>query len=152
MYRPNLFALLVLFSGSILPGAISAQQPEEKPDESQLHTQNVPVQPERTPQQSERQRGNPAAEDTRINRDWTARHSDDERADMNRLQQRRMDAERDSRTVGQGARRPDEDLDRGSRYGSVYRGEGRTYEARPQRRVKTCFEYSNGEEFCRYLD
>lgn len=36
------------------------------------------------------------------------------------------------------------------RYGLGDRGEGGYYEARPYARVKTCIEYENGEEFCRY--
>jgi hypothetical protein len=39
--------------------------------------------------------------------------------------------------------RDDEDMDRRSRYRD---------EDRPRRRVKICFEYENGDEFCRYRD
>jgi hypothetical protein len=32
------------------------------------------------------------------------------------------------------------------------RGEGQYRETRPYRRVKTCIEYDNGDEFCRYIE
>ncbi len=71
---------------------------------------------------------------------------------MDRMQRhmgRMMDQDEDRRTVGRNWRRDDDDMDRGSRYGDR---EGRFGEARPHRRVKICFEYDNGDEFCRYRD
>jgi hypothetical protein len=42
-------------------------------------------------------------------------------------------------------------MDRGRGYAE--RSEGRYYhDARPRPRVKTCVEYENGDEFCRYRD
>jgi hypothetical protein len=51
----------------------------------------------------------------------------------------------DHRTTGGNSRmqRDDEDMDRRSRYRD---------DDRPRRRVKICFEYENGDEFCRYRD
>lgn len=77
--------------------------------------------------------------------------------DMDRMHQRHMgrmmDQDEDHQTTGRNWRRDDEDMDGGRRYGSVDRGEGRYYrEARPRPRVKTCIEYENGDEFCRYRD
>lgn len=152
MSQQRLIALLFLISGSVLPVAVSAQQPDTKPTESQAQPQTTPVQPERTPQQSEQanQQDNRSAESTRINPNWTTRQNDNERADMER--QHRMDQDRDNRTVGRNWRRDDDEFERGSRYGSRDRDEGRYYDTRPRRRVKTCIEYENGDEFCRYRD
>jgi hypothetical protein len=68
----------------------------------------------------------------------------------------------DHRKVGRDLRmrRDDDDVDRDRDRG--YRGSdradregyGRAYydEDRPRRRVKVCFEYENGDEYCRYRD
>ena len=68
----------------------------------------------------------------------------------------------DHRKVGRDLRmrRDDDDVDRDRDRG--YRGSdradregyGRGYydEDRPRRRVKVCFEYENGDEYCRYRD
>jgi hypothetical protein len=155
MNRRHLIALLLLISGAALPVPVSAQQPDAKPNENQVQSQTNPVQPERTPQQSDqaRQQDNRSAEGTRINPGWTARQRDDARADMER--QRRMDRvdqDQDHRTVGRNWRRDDDELGRGSRYGSMDRDGGRYYDDRRRRRVKTCIEYENGDEFCQYRD
>jgi hypothetical protein len=180
MSHRHLFIALFLLSGSALPVAVSAQQPDAKPSENQVQSQStpaqsqstpaqsqgtpgqsqtIPVQPERTPQQADqaRQQDHRNAEDARINRDWTIRGRGDEHADMDRMRQRHMDSadqDQDGRTVGRNWRRDSDELDRGSRYGAIDRDrdEGRYYEARPRRRVKTCVEYENGDEFCRYRD
>lgn len=66
---------------------------------------------------------------------------------------RMMDQDEDHQTTGRNWRRDDEDMDRGRRYGSADRSEGAYYrDARPRARVKTCIEYENGDEFCRYRD
>jgi hypothetical protein len=93
-----------------------------------------PVQPERTPQQSEesRKEDRKRAEDVRVNRDWRTQPSENESMD---------------RTMGWDHRKPgrdwrirrDDDDDRAF-----------SDEDRPRRRVKICFEYENGDEFCRY--
>ncbi|MBB4382941.1 hypothetical protein [Bradyrhizobium sp. SBR1B] len=110
--------------------------------------QTTPVQPERTPQQSEqvREQDRKSAEDTRIKRDWTAQQRDDDRMDMDRMRQRHMGREdMDHRTTGGNWRmqRDDDDMGRHLRYRD---------EDRPRRRIKICFEYENGDEFCRYRD
>jgi hypothetical protein len=137
----------------------SPVQPERTPQQSgQAQTQNTPVQPERTPQQSDRARDGDrrSAEDARINRDWTTRQRSEERMDMDRTRQRQMgrmmDPDEDHRNMGRTWRRDYDDMDGGPRYGSD-RSEGRYYyEIRPRPRVKTCIEYENGDEFCRYRD
>jgi hypothetical protein len=114
-------------------GKPSAQsQPQTTPAQPQM----VPVQPERTPQQSDeaRREDRKRAEDTRINRDWRAQHPDDEGMD------RMTGHDWDHRKMGRDWRmRRDDDEDRG-----YYDDE------RPRRRVKICFEYDNGDEYCRY--
>jgi hypothetical protein len=125
----------------------------------QSQTQNTPVQPERTPQQSDqiRDRERRNAEETRINQDWTTRQRSEDRIDRDRMSQRHMgrmmDQDDDHRTMGRNSRRDEDDVDRGRGYTSGERSEGRSYyEIRPRPRVKTCFEYENGDEFCRYRD
>lgn len=152
MKHLNLVGMVLFLSSSVLPVAVFAQQPDAKPNEPQIQSQSAPVQPERTPEQSDqaRKQDDRKAEDTRINRDWSTRPRYDERADMDRL--RRMDQDRDSRTVGQSYRRDEDERDRGYRYGWRDRDEDRLYDNRPRHRVKTCIEYDNGDEFCRYRD
>jgi hypothetical protein len=134
-------------------------QADRTPQQSgQAQTQNTPVEPPRTPQQSDqaRERERRSAEDTRINRDWTTRQRGaGERVDMDRMRQQmeRMMEDEDHRTTGKNWHRYDDDMDRGPRYGSMDRDEGRYYyETRPRSRVKICIEYENGDEFCRYRD
>ncbi|OAF17327.1 hypothetical protein AXW67_09040 [Bradyrhizobium neotropicale] len=76
---------------------------------------------------------------------------------MDRMRQRQMgrmmDQDEDRQTTGRSWQRDDDDMDRGRRYGSADRSEGRYYyEVRPRARVKICVEYENGDEFCRYRD
>lgn len=170
MCRSDLAAILILVSGFV-PATALAQQtaPDTNQSSSQVgpdrqqqsgpSAQNTPIQPERTPQQSDRARDSDrrSAEDTRINRDWTTRSRGDDRMDMDRMHQRHMgrmmDQDEDHQTTGRNWRRDDEDMDGGRRYGSADRSEGHYYrDARPRPRVKTCIEYENGDEFCRYRD
>src|SRR3954468_12966381 len=88
MRRSDIFFVLLVVSGFV-PSAASAQQtvpdanqvpaqtrPEAtSPQPDQAQTQNAPVQPDRTPRQSDQARDSDgqAAEDTRLNRDWTTR-------------------------------------------------------------------------------
>ena len=152
MRRSNLIATLLMLSGSLLPAAVAAQQSDTSPSVNQPQTQNTPVQPERTPAQADqmRKQQDQSAEDTRINRDWTTRR-DDDRMNMDRMRQghmgRMMEQDDDRRTVGRNWRY-DGDTDRRSKYSD--RDRGYYDEDRPRRRVKTCIEYENGEEFCRY--
>jgi len=175
MCRSDVTAVLFLLS-SFMPLSASAQQtmpdanqaspqarPEAMPQQpEQIQRQNAPVQPERTPQQSDQARDSDRqrAEDTRINRDWTTRQQrGEDPMDMDRMRQmhrqmgRIMDQDEDHRTTGRNWHREEDDMDRGSRYGSSGRSEGRHYnEMRRFPRVKTCIEYENGDEFCRYRD
>jgi hypothetical protein len=132
-------------------GNRQAEDTRVNPDWTTRQAQTPPVQPERTPQQADqaRQQGNRQAEDTRVNPNWTTRQRSDERMDMDR--QRRMDQDRDDRTVGRHWRHDDE-MDRGARYGARDHDDDRFYDVRPHRRVKICIEYDNGDEFCRYRD
>jgi hypothetical protein len=138
-------SVTVLFLSSFLvSGFALAQQPETPPGSNE--TQTTPVQPDRTPQQSDqaRERERKSAEDTRVKRDWTTQH-DEDRTGMDRMRQQhmgRMMEDMDHRPNWR-MQRDDEDMDRRSRYRD---------EDRPRRRVKICFEYENGDEFCRYRD
>jgi Mg-chelatase subunit ChlI len=149
-------------------GQQDVQRPDDRSNQSsptevdrtpQSQAQSTPVQPERTPQQSDqvRDRERRSAEDTRINRDWTTRQRSEDRMDRDRMRQRQMerlmDQDDDHQTVGRNGRRDDDDMDRGHRYGYAERNEGRYhYDLRQRPRVKTCLEYENGDEFCRYRD
>jgi len=114
-----------------------AQEQDKPPAQSQPQTtptqpQLKPVEPERTPQQSEefRKTDQKRAEDFRIGRGWRAQEPDYEGAGH----------DWDHRRLGRDWRmHRDDDDDRG-----YYDDE------RPRRRVKICFEYENGDEYCRY--
>jgi hypothetical protein len=78
--------------------------------------------------------------------------------DKDRLRQRQMgrmmdDDDDDHQTTGRNWRRDGDEASRGSRFGYAERNEGRySYDVRRRPRVKTCWEYENGDEFCRYRD
>jgi hypothetical protein len=134
--RALAIATTLSLSLTLLPSF--AQEDRRPPAQSQPETtpaqpQTVPVQPERTPQQSEQSRKEDgrSAEDVRVRRDWRAEGRDDE--DMDRGD------DRDRRKPGRDWRMRRDDGDRG-----YYEDD------RPRRRVKTCFEYENGDEYCRY--
>lgn len=140
-------AAMLLLSSSLVPSF--AQGEAKSPDLSQPQT--TPVQPELTPQQSDqaKEQNRQRAEDTRVNRDWKAEQRDGDnmgRSDQNdtgRMRHMDRDMDRGHRTVG---RNPDDYRDRADR-----EGYGRGYdEDRPQRRVKICVEYKNGDEYCHY--
>ncbi|SFJ80175.1 hypothetical protein [Bradyrhizobium sp. Gha] len=142
--RTSAIATILILSASFVPILAFAQQPES------TTPQTIPVQPDRTPQQSDqaREQDRKSAEDTRVNRDWTTQRRNEDRVGMDRMRQEhtgRMMQDMDHRTMGGGWRmqRDDDDMDRQSRYRD---------EDRPRRRVKICFEYDNGDEFCRYRD
>ncbi|WP_158670499.1 hypothetical protein [Bradyrhizobium guangdongense] len=146
--RVSAIATLIFLSSGLVSGFAFAQQPEPAPGSNEA--QATPVQPERTPQQSDqaREQDRKSAEDTRIKRGWTTQQRDADRMDMDRMRQRhmgRMMDDMDHRTTGGNWRmqRDDDDMDRRSRYRD---------EDRPRRRVKICFEYEDGDEFCRYRD
>lgn len=126
-------AALLLF---VAPFAF-AQQEGGSPAQGRSQTaptqpQTAPVQPERTPQQSEQSRkeDQKRAEEVQIDRGWRAHERDDEHMDQ------MMGHDWDHRKPGRDWRmRGDDDDD---------------YIDRPRRRVKICFEYENGDEYCRY--
>ncbi len=144
--RVSTAATILLLSSGLVSGFAFAQQPETSPGSNESQTQTTPVLPERTPQQSDqaRERDRQSAEDTRVNRDWRTQQRDQDRMGMDHMRQHhmgRMMEDMDHRTIGRS--HDDEDMDRHSRYYD---------EDRPHRRVKICFEYDNGDEFCRYRD
>ena len=140
-------ATALFLSSSVIPTVVFAQQSLITPSTS---PQAAPVQPDRTPRQSDqaRDRDGQRAEDTRVNQDWTTQQGDQDRMGMDRMRQKhmgRMMEDMGHCTTGRNCRmqRDDGDMDRRSRYSD---------EDLPHRRVKICFEYDNGDEFCRYRD
>jgi hypothetical protein len=120
------------------PGA-SSHAPGQ-PDTKSNQTTTVPVQPERSQQQSQqsREEDRDRGEDRRVGRDRRAYPSD-----RNRMER---DTDSDHRTVGRDWRaRPDDDRADRDGYGRGYYDEDR-----PRRRVKVCVEYENGDEYCHY--
>ena len=151
--RALFFAAVILGSSSLYPSF--AQDRPNLPASSQPQT--VPVQPERTPQQSEQARepDQKRAEDVRVRPGWRTEERDAsgrDRMGQNEMGpmrgQMRRDDDRDDRTVGRNWRMRD-DEDRADRDGY-----GRSYHDadRPRRRVKICVEYADGDEYCRYRD
>src|SRR3954453_10576600 len=92
MRQLNSAVLLVLLACPVLPAA--AQQPDNAPaaGQSQSPSQITPVQPERTPQQSDqvRRQGTDRDEGPRLNQNWTTRRNAEERVEADRMPQRRM--------------------------------------------------------------
>ena len=126
----------LLLSSTLCSFAQEGGKPPAQSQSAPVQPQLTPVQPERTPQQSDesQKEDRKRAEDVRIHRDWTAQKPDHEGVD------RTTGNEWDHRTPGRDWRmRQDDDRDRG------YYDEDR-----PRRRVKICFEYENGDEYCRY--
>jgi hypothetical protein len=146
-------AAMLLLSSSLVP--LFAQDEGKSPALNQPQT--TPVQPELTPQQSDqaKEQDRQRDQDTRVHRDWRAQQRDGEnmgrsgQSDTGRMSDMDRDMERDHRTMGPSGRmHPDCDRDRADREGS---GRGSYYdEDRPQRRVKICVEYENGDEYCHY--
>jgi hypothetical protein len=146
-----------------------AQPGRTQQQSGQAQTQNSQVEPSHTPQQTDqlREQERRSAQDTRINRDWTAQQQTEERQRqaeqrqqqaeermyLDRMRQHRMMEENeDHQTTGRNGRVGDDEMYRSPRYGSADRDRRYYYEARPRPRVKTCIEYENGDEFCRYRD
>jgi len=142
-------ATILFLSSSLVPSF--AQDEGKSPAPSQPQT--VPVQPERSPQQS-REEDRDRGDDRQVGRDWRAHPGDSnnmgqmgQNNDMGRMRDKmERNMESDHRTVGRDWRaRPDDD--RADRNGY---GRGSYDEDRPRRRMKVCFEYENGDEYCRY--
>ena len=151
-------ATILLLTSSAVPSF--AQSEEKSPVPAQPLT--VPVQPERSPQQSQQsqEQDRDRGEDRQVGRDWRAHPSDNDSMvqrdmgqremdpkDMGRMKERMgRDMDSDHRTVGRDWRaHPDDDRADRDRYGRGYSDEDR-----PRRRVKICFEYENGDEYCHY--
>lgn len=123
------------------------------PKMRRLHAslQTTPVQPERPPQQSEqaREQDQKRSEDVRVGRDWRAQ----QRNDPGDRATGRGHYDRDDRTVDRNLRmeRDDRRGDGGWDRHHYYRDSGSDFDDdRGRRRVKTCVEYENGDEYCRY--
>jgi hypothetical protein len=151
--RALVFAAVLLGSSSLHP--LLAQDQSNSPPANE--SQAVPVQPERTPQQSEQSRDQDQdrADDVRVGRDWRTQERDDDRMDRigqndsERASDRvERDIDRDRSTVGRSSRMRADD-DRADREGY---GRDHSAEDRARRRVKICFEYADGDEYCRYRD
>ncbi len=145
--RLFLVATILFLSSSLTPSI--AQDAKNTPTPSEPQT--APVQPELTPQQSDqaREQDRKSADGVKVGRDWRAEQRNDDNRNMGQNDTGRRegrDMDRDHRTtVGRDWRaRPDDD--RADRDG----GRGYYNEDRPSRRVKVCFEYENGDEYCRY--
>src|SRR3954452_7026461 len=151
--RTVVFAAILLGSSSLQP--LLAQ---DQPNTSQSsQPQTVPVQPEHPPQQSDRYReqDRARADDVRVGRDWRAEERDHDRQQrMGRNDEGRAsdrmgrDMDRDRSTVGRNWRMRSED-ERADREGQ---DRGYYNEDRARRRVKICYEYQDGDEYCRYRD
>jgi hypothetical protein len=100
----------------------------------------TPMQPERSPRQSEQSRDleRKSAEDVQVGRDWRVEQRDGDRMGQRRMGRMNDEDDSDHRTVGRNWR--------------MQRDNGRSYydEDRPRTRVKICTEYENGDEVCRY--
>lgn len=137
---------MLFLSSSLTPSFAQDASSTQAPSQPEP----VQVQPDRSPQSDEaRESDRKSSESVKVGRDWRAqqRDRDDDnprntgQSDTARTRNGR-DMDRDHRTARV---RPDDDrADRD--------GRGRSYfnEDRPSRRVKICFEYENGDEYCRY--
>jgi hypothetical protein len=151
--RALVFAAVLLGSSSLYPSF--AQNQGNSPPARQPQT--VPVQPERTPQQSDQSldQDQKRAEDVRVRPGWRTQEPDGDRTDrmgqndMGRMRdQMGRDRDWDRQTVGRNWRMGhDEDrADRDDYSRSYYDRD------QPRRRVKVCVEYADGDEYCRYRD
>jgi hypothetical protein len=122
----------------------SSGQFQERPEIGSSPAANppalTPVQPERSPRQSEQSRDQErkSAEDGQVGRDWRAEPRDGDRMGQRRMGRMNDEDDSDHRTVGRNWRMQRE------------RGWGYYDEDRPRTRVKICTEYENGDEICRY--
>jgi hypothetical protein len=158
------------------PNAPAQSQSQTGPDQSPPQT--VPVQPERTPQQSEQARKEEGerGEDVRIRDGWRAGERDNhhmdriEQSKMGRMMGHmgRMDPDDMARMMemcdrmmgradsGMRHDRHDLDRDRNEAYSSSDSEERDQYvknyhdDDRSSRRVKICIEEENGDQYCRY--
>jgi hypothetical protein len=149
--RALVFAAVLLGTSSLSPSF--AQNQGNSPPAAQPQT--VPVQPERSPQQSDqsREQDQKRAEDVRVRPGWRTQDADRTdrmgENDTGRMrEQMRGDRDWDRRTVGRSWRMgPDEDRADRDEYRRNYYDRDQ-----PRRRVKVCVEYADGDEYCRYRD
>jgi hypothetical protein len=159
------------------PNAPAQSQSQTAPAQGQPQSQpqTIPVQPERTPQQSEQagKEERERAEDGRIRESWKAEERDNDHGDrtgQNRMDRMmgRMDRDDDAMArmmdmcdrmmerMHHGIRGHDVDRDRNEGYRSSDNAERDGYakgydeEHRASRRVRICIEDENGDEYCRY--
>ena len=142
-------ATVLFLSFSLVPSF--AQNAENAPAPSQ--PQSTPVQPERPPQQSEqaREQDQKRSEDVRVGRDWKAQ----QRNELSDHATGRGPYDRDDRTGDRNLRMERGDRrdrgDGGWHRHHYYRDSDSDFDDdRGRRRVKTCVEYENGDEYCRY--
>jgi hypothetical protein len=134
--------------------AQTGQPQQQHPDQPQ--TQNF--QPGQTPQPSDQAQNQSAKVEPSQSAQQMAQQQAEERIKkaeermiIDRIRQRLMEERENQQTTGRNSRPDDDNMNPGPRYGWEAPGEGRyAYEARPYPRVKTCIEYENGDEFCRY--
>jgi hypothetical protein len=156
--RILVLATTVLLATSSLYAAFAQGEGKKAQDTA---PQAVPAQTnQNAPAQQDQRTGSdqPKADNREVGRDWRAYPSD-----MGRMMDRMgRGVDWDHRKVGRDwqMRRDDDegDRDRDRGYRGSDRGDrdgyGRGYhdEDRPRRRVKVCFEYENGDEYCRYRE
>jgi len=151
--RVLILAALLLGSLSLCP---SFAQEQAKPTQAKPSV-DVPQTgaPARTDQNSEQPRDQGTgrdlsrADDREMDPDWRMRRGDGERMGRDRSEmgaEGRMQRDRD-RDRGRYSTRGDRDWDY-----TDCDNDNRGYfdDDRPRRRVKICFEYENGDEYCRY--
>jgi cytoskeletal protein RodZ len=74
----------------------------------------------------------------------------EERMIVDRIRQRLMEERENQQNSGRNSRTDDDNMNPRPGYGLAPGGARYSYEPRPYPRVKTCIEYENGDEFCRY--
>jgi hypothetical protein len=131
-------------------------QTQQPSGQAQTQGTKEPSQSAQQPNQL-RQQGPRSAQGTGTNQDQTAQQQAEERIKqaeermiIDRIRQRLMEEREEQQAAGRNWGPGDEYMHPGPRYGSAAPGQGRDYQARPYPRVKTCIEYENGDEFCRY--
>jgi hypothetical protein len=166
MRGSKIATILFLLSGFVPVAAIAQQATPDGNQDTQTQTgqtQQHPGQPEtQNFQQGKTQQPSSQAQhqDTNVEPPHTAQQTDQQQAEerikraeermiIDRIRQRLME-ERGAEQNGRSSRADDDDVNLGPRYRSAAPGEAPYYEARPYPRVKTCIEYENGDEFCRY--
>lgn len=151
--RVLVLATMLLASSSL---CAFAQEPGKAPAEAPQAGTDARTNPDSPPPRDQKAgRDQPKAEDREMGPDWKLRRSERDRVDrddrekghggmMRRGDGDRMDRDHDKQR-GRYQERGDRDRERAD-------GDDRGYSdvERLRRRVKICFEFENGDEFCRY--